>query len=59
MTDPVYPRGSTVTVREVLHGKVWLHFPETVVADDSEVLATVQEDGCPLTFPEHPFGPHP
>jgi len=59
MTDPVYPRGSTVTVREVLHGKVWLHFPETVVADDGEVLATVQEDGCPLTFPEHPFGPHP
>jgi hypothetical protein len=59
MTDPVYPRGSTVTVREVLHGKVWLHFPETVVADDGEILATVQEDGCPLTFPEHPFGPHP
>lgn len=59
MTGPVYPSGSTLTVREVLHGQVWLHFPETVVADDGEILATVQEDGCPLTFPEHPFGPHP
>ena len=60
MTGPVYAaRARTITVREVLHGQVWLHFPETVVADDGEVLATVQDDGCPLTFPEHPFGPHP
>ena len=55
----LFAPGSTITVREVLHGQVWLHFPETVVADDGEVLATVQADGCPLTFPEHPFGPHP
>lgn len=59
MTGPVFVPGSRLTVREVLHGQVWLHFPETVVADDGEVLATVQEDGCPLTFPDHPFGPHP
>ena len=51
--------GATITVREVLHGQVWLEFPETVVSDDGEVLAAVQADGSPLTFPEHPFGPHP
>jgi len=59
MTRALFAPGSTLTVREVLHGEVWLYFPETVVADDGEILATVQEDGCPLTFPEHPFGPHP
>ena len=32
--------------------------PRLVVADD-DVLATVQHDGTPLTFPEHPGGPHP
>lgn len=50
--------GTMVTVREVLHCRVWLHFPETVVADDGEVLATLQVDGTPLTFPDHPV-PHP
>ena len=50
--------GSTITVREVLHGQTWLEFPETVVHDDGEVLASVQADGSPLTFPEHPW-PHP
>ena len=47
----VFVPGTTITVREVLHGDVWLHFPETVLSDDGDVLATVQDDGCPLTFP--------
>ncbi len=53
-----FPIGSTITIREVWDGHVWLEFPEQVVADDN-VLATVQRDGSPLTFPEHPGGPHP
>jgi hypothetical protein len=51
--------GASITVREVLHGQVWLEFPETVVVDDGDVLATVQVDGAPMTFHEHPWGPHP
>lgn len=52
--------GSVITVREVLHGEVWLEFPETVVTDDGTMLVTVQVDGSPMTqHPEHPFGPHP
>ena len=51
--------GSTITVREVWAGSTWLHFPETVVSDDGPVLATVQQDGSPLTFVDHPGGPHP
>lgn len=51
--------GSAITVREVLHGQVWLEFPETVVSDDGTVLATLQADGTPLTFFDHPWGPHP
>ncbi|MGI8524171.1 MAG: DUF402 domain-containing protein [Nocardioides sp.] len=55
-----YAVGGTLTVREVLHGEVWLEFPETVVADDGEVLATTHVDGAPMTHHrEHPFGPHP
>jgi hypothetical protein len=51
--------GASITVREVLHGQVWLEFPETVVSDEGDVLATVLVDGAPLTFVEHPWGPHP
>jgi hypothetical protein len=51
--------GSTITVREVWAGRTWLHFPETVESDDATVLATVQHDGSPLTFVDHPGGPHP
>jgi hypothetical protein len=54
-----FAAGSVVTVREVLHGQVWLEFSETVVADDGEVLATLQRDGTPMTFHQHPWGPHP
>ena len=50
--------GDVVTVREVWADQVWLEFPEVVVADD-DVLATLQRDGSPLTFPPHPGGPHP
>lgn len=51
--------GSLITVREVLHGRTWAEFSETVVADDGTVLATVQRDGTPMTFHDHPWGPHP
>jgi hypothetical protein len=50
--------GRTVTVREVWAGEVWLEFPEMVVGD-GDVLATLQRDGTPFTFPEHAGGPHP
>ena len=53
-----FATGSTLTVREVWDHQVWLHFPERVVGDDG-VLATLHVDGTPLTFPEHPRGPHP
>jgi hypothetical protein len=50
--------GSTITVREVWAGRCWLDFPELVLAD-GDVLATLKRDGTPLTFPDHPGGPHP
>lgn len=50
--------GDTITVREVLHGRPWLEFPETVLSDDGTVLASVQHEGSPLTFCDHPV-PHP
>jgi hypothetical protein len=43
----------------VLHGRVWMEHPVSVVADDGEVLAVRLEPGSPFTFHEHPFGPHP
>ena len=51
--------GSTITVREAWAGEVWLHFPELVVSDSDGVLATLHRDGTPLTFRDHPGGPHP
>jgi len=50
--------GSTITVREVWDGQIWLHFPEEV-ASDGEVLATILREGAPFSFPEHSGGPHP
>lgn len=58
MTEPFAP-GGTIIEREVLHGQVWLEHPVTVVSDDGDVLAVLLEDGCPFTFPDHPFGRHP
>jgi hypothetical protein len=45
--------------REVLHGEVWLRHPVRVVHDDADLLAVWTAEGTPLTFPPHPFGPHP
>ena len=55
---PLRP-GTEITRREVLHGRLWLTHPVTVVADDGEVLAVLLEPGSAFTFHEHPFGPHP
>jgi len=54
----VFEPGREITVREVLHGRPWLEFPEVVVSDDGGVLASVQAEGSPLTFADHPV-PHP
>lgn len=54
-----FVRDSTIARREVLHGSVWLSMPVTVESDDGEVLVVRVDPGAPMTFPEHPFGPHP
>ena len=51
--------GTEITRREVLHGRLWLDHPVTVVADDGDVLAVLLEPGSRFRFHEHPFGPHP
>ncbi|WP_210649417.1 DUF402 domain-containing protein [Nocardioides sp. SYSU D00065] len=56
--QPPFAPGTDVRVREVLHGAEWASWSERVISDDGRVLATVQPDGTPLTFPPHPF-PHP
>ena len=43
----------------MLHGRLWLECPVTVVADDGDVLAVLLGPDAPFTFHEHPFGPHP
>ncbi len=60
MAEP-FTVGTPVTVTEELHGATWAHWDEQVVHDDTSpggVLATLQTEGNPLTFPPHPF-PHP
>jgi hypothetical protein len=54
-----FAAGSDLIVREVWMGQTWLCHPETVLSDDGGVLATLLRDGTPLTFPDHPGGPHP
>ena len=54
-----YRPGTEIVRREVLHGRLWLECPVTVVDDDAEVLAVLLEPGAPFTFHDHPFGPHP
>ncbi|NYE35973.1 hypothetical protein F4692_001077 [Nocardioides cavernae] len=49
--------GSAIRVREVLHGAEWASWDELVVADDA-ILVSLQRDGTPMTFPDHPV-PHP
>lgn len=57
--DQPFTPGSTITRREVLHGRVWLEQPVKVIADDGDVLVVLIEHGDPMHFVEHPFGPHP
>ena len=60
MPDPKpYEPGSVVRRREVLHGKLWMDHPVTVVADDGDLLAVLLEPGSAFTFHSHPFGEHP
>jgi hypothetical protein len=54
-----YEPGSLIQRVEVLHGRVWLHHPVTVVSDDGTTLAVRLDPGSRFTFPAHPFGPHP
>jgi hypothetical protein len=49
--------GADIVMREVLHGAEWASWSERVVADNG-ILVTLQREGTPLTFPEHPV-PHP
>ena len=57
MAEP-FEVGARVRVREVLHGAEWASWDEEVVGDDGTVLACMQPDGTPLSFPPHPT-PHP
>jgi hypothetical protein len=54
-----FPTGRVIERREILHARPWLVIPMRVVADDADLLALHLTEGTPLTFPEHPFGPHP
>lgn len=54
-----YAAGSTIQRFEVLHGRVWMQHPVTVVSDDGATLAVRLDPGSRFTFPSHPFGPHP
>lgn len=54
-----FTAGASVQRREVLHGRVWMEHPVTVVSDDGEVLAVQLDPGSPFTFHDHPHGPHP
>lgn len=54
-----YSPGARLVRREVLHGRVWLENPVTVVSDDGDVLAIRLDPGSAFTFHDHPLGPHP
>lgn len=55
-----FAAGSSIRVREVLHGAEWASWDEEVVSDGGAggVLATVKADGTRMDFPSHPV-PHP
>lgn len=55
----LFQPGHVIERREVLHGKVWLSSPVTVVHDDGERLAVRLDPGSAFEFPDHPFGVHP
>lgn len=54
-----FAAGATIQRREVLHSRLWLEHPVTVVADDGDVLAVRLDPGSRFVFPAHPFGRHP
>jgi hypothetical protein len=56
---PLFRPGDTIERREILHGKLWLSSPVTVVQDDGGTLAVRLDPGSAFTFPAHPFGVHP
>lgn len=56
--DDVEP-GRVVQRREVLHARLWLTHPVTVVDDRDGALAVLLQPGSALTFPDHPFGRRP
>ena len=47
------------TCGEVLHSQVWLQSPVTVIADNGDEAGRAARARIDVTFPEHPFGPHP
>jgi len=51
--------GESVRRRELLHGRLWMDHPVTVVEDDGRHLAVLLKPGSPFSFYDHPFGPHP
>ncbi|MBB2894639.1 DUF402 domain-containing protein [Flexivirga oryzae] len=55
----LFEAGSVIERREVLHGRLWLSTPVTVVRDDGDILAVRLDPGAPMTFAAHPFGRHP
>lgn len=55
----LFEAGSVIERREVLHGRLWLSTPVTVVSDDGDILAVRLDPGAPITFAAHPFGRHP
>lgn len=57
-TAPDFAAGRVVQRREVLHGRLWMSHPVTVVDDGDGVLAVLLEPGSPFTYAEHPFGQH-
>jgi hypothetical protein len=57
--DMAFKAGAVVSRREVLHGRLWLEHPVTVVSDDDGVLAVRLDPGSAFSFSEHPLGPHP
>lgn len=54
-----YTSGTVITRREVLHGRLWLEHPVTVVSDIEGILAARLDPGSGFSFADHPFGPHP
>lgn len=59
MPDFRYRTGDVIRRREVLHGRLWMDHPVTVVDDDGVHLAVLLDPGSNFCFHDHPFDPHP